>query len=259
MSGDNQPAVSGAILITGASSGIGAALARAYARKGLLLALGGRDAGRLEAIAGDCRRAGATVLPGLVDVTDRQGMAEWVATVEGLAPLDLVIANAGISGGGGGSEADAGQRRRMLAVNFEGTLNTVEPALAPMLKRRRGQIALMSSLGAFRGMPSAPAYCASKAAIRVYGEALRARLRGSGVTVSVVCPGFVRTPLTARNPFPMPLIMEPERAAALIKIGLERKRPQIAFPWPGYLAVRLLAALPRRLADRWLARLPAKE
>jgi short-subunit dehydrogenase len=170
-----------------------------------------------------------------------------------------VIANAGISGGGLEARADAEQTRRMLAVNVEGMLNTVEPALAPMLARRRGQIALMSSLAGFRGMPSAPAYCASKAAVRVYGEALRARLRGSGVSVSVVCPGFVRTPLTAGNPFPMPLLMEPERAAARIRTGLERKRPQIAFPWPMHLAVRLLAALPPKLADRWLARLPAKE
>jgi short-subunit dehydrogenase len=128
-----------------------------------------------------------------------------------------------------------------------------------MLARRRGQIALMSSLAAFRGMPSAPAYCASKAAVRVYGEALRARLRDSGVTISVVCPGFVRTPLTARNPFPMPLLMEPERAAVLIRTGLERKRPQIAFPWPSLLAARMIAALPAGLADRWLARLPVKE
>jgi short-subunit dehydrogenase len=259
MSGANQPAVSGAILITGASSGIGAALARAYAGKGLLLALGGRDAGRLEAIAGHCRLAGAEVVSGTIDVTDRRAMADWIAAVEALAPLGLVIANAGISGGGGEARADMDQTRRMFSVNVEGMLNTVEPALAPMLARRRGQIALMSSLAGFRGMPSAPAYCASKAAVRIYGEALRARLRGSGVSVSVVCPGFVRTPLTARNPFPMPQLMEPERAAARIRAGLERKRPQIAFPWPSFLAVRLLAALPAGLADRWLARLPAKE
>jgi short-subunit dehydrogenase len=258
MDGGNQPAVSSAILITGASSGIGAALARAYAGKGLLLALGGRDAGRLEAIGRECRLAGAEVVPGPVDVTDRQGMADWIAAVEARAPLGLLIANAGISGGGE-TRADGEQTRRMFAVNVEGMLNTVEPALAPMLARRRGQIALMSSLAGFRGMPSAPAYCASKAAVRIYGEALRARLRGSGVSVSVVCPGFVRTPLTARNPFPMPLLMEPERAAARIRAGLERKRPQIAFPWPSLLAVRLLAALPAGLADRWLARLPAKE
>lgn len=259
MGGDDQPAVSSAILITGASSGIGAALARLYAREGLLLALGGRDAGRLEAITADCRLAGAEVVPGTVDVTDRQAMAEWIAAVDARAPLELVIANAGISGGGGEARADAEQTRRMFAINVEGMLNTIEPALAPMLARRRGQIALMSSLAAFRGMPSAPAYCASKAAVRVYGEALRARLRDSGVSVTVVCPGFVRTPLTARNPFPMPLLMEPERAAARIRTGLERKRPQIAFPWPMHLAVRLLAALPPGLADRWVARLPAKE
>ncbi|MGH6942970.1 MAG: SDR family NAD(P)-dependent oxidoreductase, partial [Geminicoccaceae bacterium] len=174
-------------------------------------------------------------------------------------PLDLAVANAGIGGAGGGAAAEGARTRQIFAVNVGGTLNTVEPALVRMLARRRGQIALMSSLAAFRGMPSAPAYCASKAAVRSYGEGLRGRLRASGIGVSVICPGFVRTPLSADNPFPMPLIMEPERAARIIKAGLARRRAQIAFPWPSYLGVLLISALPAGLADRWLARLPAKE
>lgn len=245
------------VLITGASSGIGAALAAAYAAPGVQLALGGRDEARLAAVAAECRRAGGLVLDSVVDVTDRAAMARWIEAAERAAPLDLVIANAGTSGT---ADADPRERaRQIFAVNLEGVLNTVEPALAPLLARGRGQLALMSSLASFRGFPSAPAYCASKAAVRLYGEALRGRLARHGIVVSVICPGFVRTPMTSANPFAMPLIMTPARAAALIRRRLARRRARVAFPWPTYVAMRLLEALPPGLADPWLARIPDKE
>ncbi len=244
------------VLITGASSGIGAALARRYATKGVALALTGRNAERLAAVAADCRAAGASPSTECLDVTDRIAMARWIETVDRAAPLELVIANAGISGSG----PTPGERaRRIFTVNLGGTLNTIEPALERMLTRGRGQIALMSSLGSFRGMPNAPAYCASKAAIRSYGEGLRGRLAKRGIAVSVICPGFVRTPLTADNPFPMPFIMDPVRAARIIRRGLDRRRARIAFPLSMYLATRLLAALPPAWTDGLLARQPAKE
>jgi short-subunit dehydrogenase len=252
------------ILITGASSGIGAALAAVHAAPGIHLTLGGRDAARLAATASVCRAAGAIVRAAAIDVTDHQAMAAWITTTDQVQPLDLVIANAGVSGRGGdaglsGGETAAARGRWILAVNVTGTFNTVEPALAPMVRRGRGQIALMSSLASFRGMPSAPAYAASKAAVRSYGEGLAARLRRHGVQVSVICPGFVATPLTRGNPFPMPGLVSAERAALIIKAGLERGRRQIAFPWHAHLAIRLLAALPASVADAWLARLPSKE
>ena len=247
------------ILITGASSGIGAALAEAYAGAGAHLALAGRDAERLAAIAATCRTAGAKVRAERLEVTDPQAMAAWFRAVDQAAPLDLVIANAGISGGrSGGAGADE-PARAIFAVNLGGTLNTIEPALPLMLARGRGQLALMSSLAGFRGMPSAPAYCASKAAVRSYGEGLRGRLLDHGIAVSVICPGFVRTPLTKASPFPTPLIMAPERAAHIIRRGLERRRARIAFPLPMYLATRLLAALPPAWTDGLLARQAAKE
>jgi len=255
----NQGSSAGSILITGASSGIGAALARAYAAPGVHLALGGRDRARLDQIAAHCRAAGAAAEPRRIDVTERDAMAAWIEAVDDAAPLDLVIANAGISGSARDQAPPAERTRAMFAVNLEGTLNTVEPALPRMLGRRRGHLALMSSLAGFRGMPSAPAYCASKAAVRVYGEALRGRLAGDGVAVSVICPGFVRTPMTAANPFAMPLMMSPERAALIIRRGLGRRRARIAFPLRLYLATRLLAGLPPGLADRLVARIPAKE
>ena len=251
------------VLITGASSGIGEALARAYAAPGVRLALGGRNAERLAAAAAGCREAGAHVETAQIDVTDAAAMAEWVRAADRDRPLDLVIANAGISAGTGGGGEGAEQVRRVLAVNVDGVMNTVQPAIECLRGHAprngvRGHIALMSSLAAFRGFPGAPAYCASKAAVRVYGEALRGALYAEGIRVSVICPGYVRTPMTERNDFPMPMLMDAPRAARIIRRGLARDRARIAFPWPLYAAVWLLAALPPGVTDGLLRRLPEK-
>ncbi|MFO1189936.1 MAG: SDR family NAD(P)-dependent oxidoreductase [Alphaproteobacteria bacterium] len=139
--------------------------------------------------------------------------------------------------------------------------NTILPAADIMRARpadaagRRGQIAIMSSLASFRGFGYAPAYCASKAALRVFGEGLRAALAKAGISVSVICPGYIKTPMTAGNPFPMPLMMDVDRAARIIRRGLARRRGRIAFPWPMYVAVWLLAALPDRIADPLVRRI----
>ncbi|MGH6946689.1 MAG: SDR family NAD(P)-dependent oxidoreductase [Kiloniellales bacterium] len=246
------------ILITGASSGIGAALARHYAASGCHLALGGRNAERLAAASTAARQAGAEVESKALDVREAGPLADWIGAVDRKQPLELVIANAGISAGTGGGEEGAEQVRRIFAVNLDGVLNSVLPAVDAMRRRRRGQIAIMSSLAAFRGFPGAPAYSASKAAVRVWGEALRAHLRAEGIAVSVICPGFVESPMTAVNDFPMPLLLPVDKAAAIIARGLARRKPVIAFPWPLYLGARLASALPAGLADRLLAKLPAK-
>ena len=248
------------ILITGATSGIGAALALTYAGPGRALALTGRHEGRLDAIAGQCRERGAEVATAMLDVTDGEALAGWIAARDQDQPLDLVIANAGISGGAdaaGGGEG-AGQARRIFAVNLDGVVNTVMPAITLMRARGRGQIALMSSLAGFRGFPGAPAYCASKAAVKAWGESLRGSLAGDGIAVSVICPGFVRSPMTDVNSFPMPLLMDTSRAAALIVRRLAANQGRIAFPWPMYLLAWLIGALPPRLTDRLLARMPEK-
>lgn len=246
------------IVITGASSGIGAALAETYAAAGVTLALTGRDAARLEAVAARCRAAGAVVRTGVLDVCDRDGVARWLGALDAEAPVDLVIANAGISAGTGGGGESAEQVERIFAVNVGGVLNTLQPLIEPMCRRGRGQLALMASLASFRGFPGAPAYCASKAAVRIYGEGLRGALAERGVGVSVICPGFVRTPMTAVNPFPMPLLMEVDDAAAIIRRGLARNRARIAFPWATASVAWLLGALPAAWADRLLRRTPRK-
>ncbi|MQX35997.1 SDR family NAD(P)-dependent oxidoreductase [Roseospira navarrensis] len=246
------------ILITGASSGLGAALAETYAAPGVSLVLSARNLGRLEQVAARCRTAGATVEANRLDVTDREATAAWVKAADAAAPVDLLIANAGISAGTGGGEEPEEQTRDIFAVNLAGVLNTVQPLLPALRTRGRGQIALMASLAGYRGFPGAPAYCASKAAVKVWGESLRGWLAGDGVKVSVICPGYVRTPMTAVNRFPMPFLMDADKAARVIKRGLARNRGRIAFPWPLAVAAWLAGALPDALTDRLTRRLPRK-
>lgn len=240
------------ILITGASSGIGAALARRYARPGIHLALGGRDPDRLATTAAACREAGADVTAQSVDVTDRPAMATWIGGVDRDAPLDLVIANAGTAGR---HLPDGPERTRAIfAVNLDGVLNTIEPAETAMLARGHGHLALMSSLASFFGSPSAAAYRSSKAAVRLLGEGLRTLLAREGIVVSVICPGFIRTPMNAGVRPRLPFALSAEQAAAIIERGLARGKARIAFPLVTYLATRLLADLPPGLAGQLTAR-----
>lgn len=246
------------IVITGASSGIGEELAYAYAAPGVVLGLTGRDPGRLAAVAERCRGLGAEVEDVVLDAADRDAMAAWLAAVDERAPVDLVIANAGISAGTGDGTESEEQARRIFRVNLDGVLNTVHPLLPRMRARGRGQIALMASLAGFRGMPGAPAYCASKAAVRVYGESLRGELAGQGIGVSVICPGFVKSRMTAVNRFPMPFLMETPTAARVIKRALAGNKGRISFPAPMAAAVWLLAALPAAWTDSLLRMAPKK-
>lgn len=254
------------ILITGASSGIGAALALAYAAPGVTLFLGGRDSAKLQQVAEQCRAKGAAAHPSPVDVNDRVKMSSWIGWAQQTAPLDLVIANAGISAGtGGGGEGEA-QTRQILQTNIDGVLHTIYPALEafrskkmpPAMTEWRGQIAIMSSLAGLRGFPGAPAYCASKAAVKTLGEAWRGMVWGERIAVNVICPGYVDTPMTRGNGFFMPLLMKPERAAQVIIHGLAKNRARIAFPFFTYAMTWLLMVLPPRLFDRFLAGLPQK-
>lgn len=252
MTGPNQARAPAHVLITGASSGIGAALARAYAGPGIRLALFGRDESRVREVAEACRAKGALVAAILVDVTDLEAMADAVTLVDDAHPVDLVVANAGISGTGGSVAP-------LFAINVMGVVHTVEPLLPRMIERGRGQIALMSSLASFIVNPGTAAYCASKAAVRAWGEGLRERLTAHGIVVSVICPGFVDTPLTRRNRFPMPMLMQADTAAGLIKRRLARGAARIAFPWPLYWVARLTGLLPAPLQRLTTGRWPAKE
>ena len=248
-----------AVLITGASSGIGEALAREYAAPGRFLALSGRDPRRLENVAMACRSFGAEVEAETVDVADRDATRRWIGKIDAGHCLDLVIANAGISSGTGGRGENETQARDIFSVNMAGVLNTAWPAITPMRERGRGQIAIISSMAAFRGLPGAPAYSASKAAVKTYGEALRGWLEPDGVRVSVVCPGFVRSRMTEKNIYPMPFLMDAGKAARIIRKGLERDKARICFPWPVYGVAWFLGTLPPAITDWIFKRIPKKD
>lgn len=250
------------ILITGASSGIGAALADHYAHSGIILHINGRNAERLEQVASHCRQKGAEVYTSLVDVTDQEKMSEWVIAAGQKSPIDLVIANAGISGGTGGrvDGEPIHEARKIFNVNVHGVFNTVEPALSVMkCQKNGGQIAIISSLAGFRGWPSSPAYSASKGAVRFYGEALRGALKHTNIKINVVCPGFVTSRMTDSNDFPMPFKMEADRAAKIIATGLEKNKGRICFPWPMHFITWFIGTWPDAFAQKILTKAPSKK
>jgi len=248
------------ILITGSSSGIGASLAVFYAAPGVFLALTGRHAERLSNIAMICRDKGAIVEEAVLDVTDCQKMKQWIEKLDHNHPLDLVIANAGISGGTGGcgTGEPEDQVRQIFDINLGGILNTVHAILPLMQARKKGQIALMASLASFSGWPGAPSYSASKGAVRLYGEALRSRLRTENIKVNVICPGFIQTPMTAVNDYAMPFMMEADQAADFIARGLEKNKGRIAFPWQTYFIAGFIGILPYWISSGLLKKLPEK-
>ena len=240
------------IVITGGSNGIGETLALDYAQPGVALALIGRDKARVEAVAAACRARGATVWAEAIDVVERDKLAAWLAAFDDAHPVDLLIANAGVSIDQDNSSLhDFSIIRRTIDINFGGVLNTVEPLLGRMIGRKQGQIAIMSSLASFIGLPYSASYNASKAAVRVWGESIRYVLKKDGIGVSVICPGFVSTRITAQAPFPMPFLMTTARASAIIRRGLARNAARIAFPIGLKAAVWFGLTLP----GRWSARL----
>ena len=167
----------GVVIITGASSGLGASLARAYAAPRVALGLLGRDRQRLEATAQACEAKGATVSTAAIDVTDAPAMASWLRRLMVGIAVDLLVANAGTSAGPDPDSPSEGAETaaRQIAVNLLGAINTVEPLLPALCARGRGRIAVVASIAAYRGLPYSPGYCASKAGLRAYAEALAAR------------------------------------------------------------------------------------
>ncbi len=248
------------IVITGASSGIGAALAQAYAQSGVTLGLIGRDVDRLEKVAESCRRNGASVLCGQVDVTDHARMAQWLIEFDRNNPIELLIVNAGICADTGLGQSENGeQTRQIFSVNVMGMINTLLPIIPLFKERKKGQIALVSSLAGFRGLPNAPAYSATKGIVRLYGEGLRAELSACNIALTVVCPGFVKTPLTDKNDFYMPFLMSADKAAQIIRSGLQKRKKVIVFPFVFGLCVRILALFPAHWGDVVLRSFPHKE
>jgi short-subunit dehydrogenase len=252
----NAPVPPRSVVITGASRGIGRALAEGYAGPGMRLGLVARSAETLADVVQSCEASGATVRTGLLDVRDGPALTAWLDAFEAEGATDLVIANAGVSGGtDAAGHPEAGETAiRQVRINLEGAIATAAPFLEPMRRRGTGQIAFMSSLAAFLPVPDSPGYCASKAGVLTYGLALRALLAPSGVRVSVICPGFVETEMSRRYGGWRPFLVEPGPAAARIRQGLARNERIIAFPGPLAAAVQAARLLPTPLVQALMMR-----
>ena len=238
-------------LVTGASSGIGLSLARRLAARGTEVVLAARREELLRTAVEEIATAGGKARVLVLDVSDPDATAEAIRRVDDeLGGLELVVANAGIA-----SEKWAGKltwehARPTLAVNVMGAAATLTAVLPRMVERKRGHLVGISSLAGYRGLPRSAAYSASKAFLAVFLEALRVDLHGTGVAVTDVQPGFVKTAITESNKFKMPFLMELEDATERILAGIDRRASTVAFPWPLATAVRTSRLLPNGVWDR---------
>jgi short-subunit dehydrogenase len=247
------------VLITGASSGIGAALAEESAARGDLLFLCGRNQERLLEVAEKCRgRGAANVYTRVVDVTDEVAVRRWIEDCELIAPVNRVFANAGVSTG----EETSANVRRTFATNVGGVVNVVLPMIEIFRKRKAGlgprQILITASIAGYGPLKACPSYSATKACVKTWGLALRGALAGEGIQVSVICPGFVRSRITDENTCPMPFFMEADKAARIIWKGAERNVGLIAFPWVMRVGAWWLGHLPFRM-NEWINKLLPKK
>ena len=242
------------VFVTGASSGIGEALARHYAGNGATLGLFARRRAELDRIAAVL--APATVATYAGDVRDAAALAQAGADfIARFGVPDIVIGNAGISRGVLTGEAeDMPVFKDVFDTNVQGLVQTFQPFLAAMAEARRGTLVGVASVAGFRGLPGSGAYSASKAAAITYLESLRVEMQGSGVSVVTICPGFIATPMTARNPYWMPFLLAPDKAARLIARAIERKRRFYVLPWQMAWVGRLLRITPRPLYELAFAR-----
>lgn len=246
------------ILITGASSGIGEAMALYYAQNGVKnLFICGRNEERLLEVAKRCQDFGATVIAKQLDVTQREATQAWIEECEKQANLNLVIANAGVAT----LQETPENIFNTFNVNVNGVLNTILPTVEIYKKRKKAPakaIAIVASIAGYHGLPSCPAYSASKACVKAYGEALRGSLKYDGINVSVICPGFVRSRITDKNTCKMPFFMEAPQAAKIIASGLEKNIGLIAFPWPIRFVTWFMSILPNCVSDFIYEKLPHK-
>ena len=241
------------VFVSGASSGIGAALVRYYAASGATLGICARREEELRALA-DSLPVPCFVYP--LDVTDAIALAAAARDFNERAGVaDIVIANAGISVGTlTGEIEDLAAINRVFAVNVLGLVNTLQPFVAPMLARGSGRIVGISSVAGIRGLPGAGAYSASKAAVTSYMESLRVELHGSSVRVVTVAPGYVETPMTRHNPYPMPFLLPADVAAQRIARIIDRGDSYAVVPWQMGLVAKLMRVLPNRIYDVLAAR-----
>lgn len=241
------------ILITGASDGIGAALANRYANSNTHIILLARNEEKLADVAKSCKQKNAQVSYHSADVSDTQNLQKLIAEIDNKYPIDLVICNAGVSSttGNNGEAESWDSITRVIDTNVYGVLATLNPLINALQSRRSGQIVIISSLAAHYGMPITPAYCASKAAVKAYGESLRGWLKSDGIKVNIVFPGFVKSSMSDKFPADKPFMLSAEKAANIIYKGVENNRASISFPFPLNFGIWYLSILPSFISD-WI-------
>ena len=245
------------VFITGASSGIGLALAEEYLRRGAAIGLVARRAEALTAFAARFPSASISIYP--ADVRDAAALARAAAHFVALhGMVDVVIANAGVSRGALTGHGDLDTFREVMDINYFGMVATFEPFVADMVGRRGGTLVGIASVAGVRGLPGSGAYSASKSAASKYLEALRVEMRPKGVSVVTIAPGYIRTAMTEHNPYPMPFLMNADTFARKTADAIGRKVRFATFPWQMRVAGTLLHALPRWLYDRVFERAPRK-
>ncbi|HEV3204264.1 MAG TPA: SDR family NAD(P)-dependent oxidoreductase [Gemmataceae bacterium] len=232
-------------IVTGASSGIGWEVARELASQGAKVGLLSRRKEKLAELAEDIRQQGGTVAWAAADVGNREETTAGIQEIKNqLGPIDLLIANAGVGAPTLLNPMNVADVEKMVRVNLLGVVYGIAAVLPEMLQRRRGHLATVSSLAAYKGMPGESGYCCSKAAVNSFMEGLRIHLRDRGIAVTTICPGFIRTPMTAVNQFPMPWLMNADEAARRIVRALVRRRKVYNFPWQTTFLMKMTRWLP---------------
>ena len=241
------------VFITGASSGIGKGVALEIAARGAHLGLLARREELLNEIVDEARAKGVKAIAVTADVRDAKAVREAADRVRReLGPIDILIANAGIGTSDHALRLTPEHAANVISINVLGAVNSVAAVLAEMMERKQGRLVAISSLAAYRGLAKSAAYCASKAAVSSYFESLRIDLRDSGVGVTIIHPGFIKTPLTAGREAKMPYLMELDDGVKKIVLAIEREKKSYAFPWQLATIVRAGLIMPTAMYD-WIA------
>jgi short-subunit dehydrogenase len=243
------------VMITGASSGIGRGLALELARRGAAIGLVARRSELLAEIVTEIEAANGKALALVVDVNDAEALRRQADRLRReLGPIDVLIANAGIATVDHAFDLHPAQVANVIKVNVLGAVNSIAAVLPEMVARGEGQLVAISSLSAYRGLPKSAAYCASKAALSCFFESVRIDIQNSGVEVTIIHPGFIKTPLTAGRHSKMPFLMELDDAVKKMIRAIEKRKKTVAFPWQLASIVRLGMVMPNFMYDRIAAR-----
>ncbi|NOZ75392.1 MAG: SDR family NAD(P)-dependent oxidoreductase [FCB group bacterium] len=240
------------VFITGASSGLGAAMAREYARRGATIGLASRRKPEMEVLADEIHQAGGTSFIYVLDVSDYSACREAAESfLESTGGIDTVIANAGVSGTDGITSGDLHKIKTILDTNISGVVHTLFSFLPTLRKQKSGRVVFISSVAGYRALPGRSGYSASKAAIRFLADGWRPVLARDSISLTTICPGFIKTPMTEDHSFPMPFLMDAETAAKKMIAAIDARKRIYIFPWQWRSVIPLMKSIPASWID-WL-------